>query len=94
MVNMEDETNEEVSERNEVGELREDAERIGSKKDFLSFLTQLSSLCSGDKECRERRIVHFIDVVEEFIRYDLIEIPAEQDWKVLARLFMIGAFEN
>ena len=91
---MEDETSEKESEHNEVGELRDFAERLESKEDFLSFLTRISSLCSDDKECRERRVVHFVDVVEEFIRYDLIEIPEGQDWKVLARLFMIGSFEN
>jgi hypothetical protein len=47
-----------------------------------------------DKESWERRIVHFIDVINDFIKYNLVDMPKDQDWKWLAQLFMVGAFKN
>ncbi len=39
-------------------------------------------------------MVHFVDVVIDFIKYDLIDMPEDQNWKWLAELFMTGAFKN
>ena len=58
-----DDSEDEMS--NEVGELRGFASQLSSKKEFLLFLEKLSSLCTDDEECWERRVVHFVDVVED-----------------------------
>jgi hypothetical protein len=80
--------------RNELGELEDRADELSSKEDFLSFLLELRELCSGDEVCWERRVIHFVDTVEDYIRHDLVELPKDQDWKALARLFIIGVFED
>lgn len=74
--------------------LDELAEGATSKEDFLKILTGISEICSTDDEAWERRAVHFVDVVEEFVRHDLVDMPKNQDWKSLSKLFLIGAFEN
>jgi hypothetical protein len=92
---MEDERNESEEDFvDEVGDLRDLADQLKSKQEFLSFLVELSALCSDDEECWERRVVHFVDVVEDYIRHDMLDIPEDQDWKVLANIFMVGAFSN
>jgi hypothetical protein len=77
-----------------IGILKEKAKRSRSKEDFLKILTGISEICSTDEEAQKRRVVHFIDVVEEFIKYELVDVPEDQDWSWAARLFLIGAFEN
>ena len=39
-------------------------------------------------------MVHFVDVVDDFLKHDLVEVPKDQDWEWLAELFLIGAFKN
>lgn len=77
-----------------IGILKDKAERVKSREDFLEILKGISEICLTDKESWERRMVHFVDVVEDFVKYDMIEIPPDQDWRWAAKLFLIGAFEN
>lgn len=81
-------------EQNRIIILEDKAEVAKSKEDFLEILKGISEICMTDKESWERRMVHFVDVVEDFIKHDMIEIPPGQNWRWAAKLFLIGAFEN
>jgi hypothetical protein len=79
---------------NPIGDLRSQAEQVSSEKDFLRLLEGIAEICMKDDEAWERRLIHFVRVIEDFMDHDLIEIPKDQDWKWLAKLFLIGAFKN
>ena len=81
-------------ELDELEFLMSQAERVNSKEEFLRILVGISDICSKDEESWERRMVHFVDVVDDFLKHDLVVTPKDQDWKWLARLFLIGAFKN
>jgi hypothetical protein len=74
--------------------LEDKAKEAKSKEDFLEILRGISEICLTDNESWERRMVHFVDVVEDFIKCDMIDMPPDQDLRWVSKLFLIGAFEN
>jgi hypothetical protein len=70
------------------------AKQVNSKEEFLKILVGIAEICMKDDESWERRMIHFVRVIEDFLKHDLVETPRDQNWKWLAKLFLIGAFEN
>ena len=77
-----------------IESLEKQAEQVNSKEEFIKILSGIAEICMNDNESWERRMIHFVRVAEDFLKHDLVETPSDQDWKWLAKLFLIGAFEN
>lgn len=83
-------------------EIENKANSVASCKDFIEFLDMLKKEVMDDDEVDTRMQLEFFDNVRrklnfynELPQYDhLIEIPDQPDWSWLARLFLVGAFEN
>jgi hypothetical protein len=97
---MEDEDSEEFLA--ELYVLENKANGVKSYEDFIEFLDLLQKEVLEDDEVDKRLQLEFFDNVQRklnfshrFPDYDhSIEIPLQPDWNWLARLFLVGAFEN
>lgn len=83
-------------------EIENKANSVASCQDFIEFLDMLKKEVMEDDEVDARLQIEFFDNVRRKLnfaqglpQYDhLIEIPDRPDWKWLAQLFLVGAFEN
>lgn len=83
-------------------EIDNKAANVTSCQNFIEFLEMLNNEVLEDDEARERLQLEFFNVMRRALNYSRkfpdkdvdIEIPDEPDWIWLARLFIIGAFEN
>ena len=94
--------NKEYDEYPGLEELEEKISSVESSQDFIEFLEMLNKEILEDDELDKRLQLEFFHIVRRKLNYasrfpdhDVsIEIPDQIDWKWLARLFQIGAFEN
>ena len=79
------------------------ASKVATFDDFLKFLTTLRREIEDDSEASARLQGVFFQVVDEDLNFavqfpdldgECIEVPNQPDWNWLARLFVVGAFEN
>lgn len=78
------------------------ADRTESAEDFIEFLELLQKEVLDEDEVDKRLQVEFFHILRRKLRYahsspdhdHQIEIPDQPDWNWLARLFLVGAFEN
>lgn len=77
------------------------ADRVSSGEEFLEVLKQLVEKEETFSEFGERSATEFVTVIHEKLEFarefpspEDIEFPDEPDWNWLARLFMVGAFDN
>jgi hypothetical protein len=78
------------------------ANSVETCQNFIEFLDMLQKEILKEDEVDKRLQTEFFDVVrrnltysQRFPNHDLsIEIPPRPDWNWLARLFLVGAFEN
>ena len=87
-----------VSEDEFVGSI---AKRVSSKDEFLELVKLLAKNGEEFDEFGERTAVEFLTVIHEKLEFahefpstEDIELPDEPSWNWLARLFVVGAFDN
>ena len=96
---MEDEEDEDLL---ELYKLDIKAASVASCRDFIEFLEMLNEGVLEDDEADERLQSDFFDNLRRKLNFylstpqldHLIEVPEQPDWSWMARLFIIGAFEN
>jgi len=96
---MEDEENDEFL---GLYEINNKANGVKSCQDFIEFLDMLQKEILEDDEVDKRLQLEFFNNVRRKLNFaknvpqidHLIEIPDQPDWCWLARLFLVGAFEN
>lgn len=77
------------------------ADRANSKEDFLEVLRLLTESEEDFDEFRERTAIDFLSVIHEKLASvrelpdsENIELPNSPSWNWLARLLVVGAFDN
>ena len=84
-------------------DIDEEAEKVASLDDFVRFLGVLEKEIQEDDEAPTRLQSEFIHVVAGQLRFAArfsdddelnIEAPEQPDWNWLARMFVVGVFEN
>jgi hypothetical protein len=79
------------------------AKNVSSSDQFIEFLSFLREEILKDSEAERRFQLEFLSVILGELKYcakfsdrenQTINLPDQPDWNWLARLFLIGAFEN
>ena len=79
------------------------AKKVSLGRDFIEFLFTLEEEILKDSEAERRFQLEFLSVIAGELRYcekfpdrqnETMNLPNQSDWNWLARLFLIGAFEN
>lgn len=79
------------------------ADKIQTGEDFIKFLDLIQREILDDDEVDKRLQLDFFSVISRKLQFAadlpdfgprLIDLPDTPDWKWLAHLFIVGAFEN
>ena len=86
-----------------IYEINRAADNVQTKQEFLDFLDMLREEIVKDREAEKRFQLEFLSVVVGELKFcqkfscienETIDFPDNPDWNWLARLFLVGAFEN